>query len=107
MLERRHEIQPYLTQIKARTLRKAKTQIAGLEADEWLNTAPSKKSPGSASAQLLFNVIANEKTVGFRHPIIDLTLSNHALPLPAYSEAELVAIWDRITGSFRFRDNAF
>lgn len=107
MLERSQEIQPYLTDVKAKTLRKDKTQIAGFEADEWLNTAPSEKSPGHPSGQLLFNAIANEKTVDFRHPIIDLTLSNHALPPPAYSDAELVEIWDRITGSFRLRNNAF
>ncbi|MFU9136449.1 T6SS immunity protein Tli4 family protein [Erwinia tasmaniensis] len=75
MLERSHEIQPYLTKINARTLRKNKTQIAGFGADEWLNTAPSEKSPDNPSGQLLFNVIANEKIVDFRHPIIDLTLS--------------------------------
>ncbi|QKN80958.1 T6SS immunity protein Tli4 family protein [Scandinavium goeteborgense] len=107
MLERSHEIQPYLTGINARTLRKGKTQIAGFEADEWLNTAPSEKSPDNPSGQLLFNVIANEKIVAFRHPIIDLTLSNYALPPPTYSDAELVDIWDRITRSFRIRDNAF
>lgn len=107
MLERSHEIQPYLTEVKAKTLRKGKTQIAGFEADEWLNTAPSEKSPGHPSGQLLFNAIANEKIVDFRHPIIDLTLSNYALPPPAYSDAELVEIWDRITGSFRLRNNAF
>jgi hypothetical protein len=107
MLERSHEIQPYLTEVKAKTLRKGKTQIAGFEADEWLNTVPSEKSPDNQSGQLLFNIIANEKTVDFRHPIIDLTLSNHALPPPAYSDSELVEIWDRITRSFRLRDNAF
>ena len=107
MLERTHEIQPYLTGINARTLRKDKTRIAGFEADEWLNTAPSEQSPDNPSGQLLFNVIANEKIVDFRHPIIDLTLSNHALPPPAYSDAKLVEIWDRITRSFRVRDNAF
>ncbi|CNH92357.1 T6SS immunity protein Tli4 family protein [Yersinia intermedia] len=107
MLERSHEIQPYLTGINARTLRKDKTQIAGFEADEWLNTAPSEKSPGHPSGQLLFNAIANEKIVDFRHPIIDLTLSNYALPPPAYSDAELVEIWDRITRSFRLRNNVF
>ncbi|CNB69781.1 Uncharacterised protein [Yersinia intermedia] len=107
MLERSHEIQPYLTEVKAKTLRKGKTQIAGFEADEWLNTAPSEKSPGHPSGQLLFNAIANEKIVDFRHPIIDLTLSNYALPPPAYSDAELVEIWDRITRSFRLRNNVF
>lgn len=107
MLERSHEIQPWLTSLNARTLRKNKTEIAGFEADEWLNTAPSEKSPGHASAQLLFNAIANEKRVDFRHPIIDLTMSNHALPAPACSDAELVEIWDRIVRSFRIRNNAF
>ncbi|MBW8249431.1 T6SS immunity protein Tli4 family protein [Enterobacter mori] len=107
MLERSDEIQPYLTRINAKTLRKSKTEIAGFEADEWLNTAPSEKSPGNPSGQLLFNVIANEKVVDFRHPIIDVTLSNHTLPPPAYSDAELVEIWDRIIRSFRVRDNAF
>ncbi|OAT78680.1 hypothetical protein A9B99_02900 [Mangrovibacter phragmitis] len=107
MLERSHEIQPYLTAIKAKTLRKGKTQIAGFEADEWLNTAPSEEAPRHPSGQLLFNAIANEKIVDFRHPIIDLTLSNYALPPPAYSDAELVEIWDRITRSFRIRNNAF
>lgn len=107
MLERSHEIQPYLTEVKAKTLRKGKTQIAGFEADEWLNTAPSEKSPDHPSGQLLFNAIANEKIVDFRHPIIDLTLSNHALPPPVYSDAELVEIWNRITRSFRLRNNAF
>ena len=107
MLERSHEIQPYLTEVKANTLRKGKTQIAGFEADEWLNTAPSEKFPDNPTGQLLFNIIANEKIVDFRHPIIDLTLRNHALPPPAYSDAELVEIWDRISRSFRIRNGAF
>ncbi|EMH4162932.1 hypothetical protein RJ498_002194 [Pluralibacter gergoviae] len=107
MLERSDEIQPYLTEVKARTLRKSKVQMEGFEFDEWLNVAPSEKSPGHPSGQLLFNAIANEKIVDFRHPIIDLTLSNHALPPPAYSDAELVEIWDRITRSIRIRNNAF
>ena len=107
MLERSGEIQSYLTQVNARTLRKGKTQIAGFDTSEWLATAPSEKSPGNASAQLLFTAVANEKTADFRHPNLDLTLSNHALPPPAYSDAELVEIWDRITRSFRLRHNAF
>ncbi|WP_409306380.1 T6SS immunity protein Tli4 family protein [Pectobacterium sp. B1J-3] len=107
MLERSHEIQSYLTGINARTLRKGKTQIAGFDASEWLNTAPSEKSPNNASAQLLFTAVANEKIADFRHPNLDLTLNNYALPPPAYSDAELVAIWDRITRSFRVRHTAF
>lgn len=107
MLERSHEIQPYLTGINARTLRKDKTQIAGFEADEWLNTAPSEKFPDNPSAQLLFTSVSNEKTADFRHPSLDLTLNNHALLPPAYSDAELVEIWDRITRSFRVRKDAF
>ncbi|XYQ52938.1 T6SS immunity protein Tli4 family protein [Pectobacterium carotovorum] len=107
MLERSGEIQSYLTQIDARTLRKGKTQIAGFDTSEWLATAPSEKSPDNASAQLLFTAVANEKTADFRHPNLDLTLNNHALPPPAYSDAELVEIWDRITRSFRLRNNAF
>ncbi|POD88694.1 T6SS immunity protein Tli4 family protein, partial [Pectobacterium odoriferum] len=107
MLERSGEIQSYLTQIDARTLRKGKTQIAGFDTSEWLATAPSEKSPDNASAQLLFTAVANEKTADFRHPNLDLTLNNHALPPPAYSDAELVEIWDRITRTFRLRNNAF
>lgn len=107
MLERSGEIQSYLTQINARTLRKGKTQIAGFEASEWLATAPSEKSPDSASAQLLFTAIANEKTADFWHPNLDLTLSNETPLPPVYSDAELIAIWDRIIHSFRIRDNGF
>ena len=107
MLERSGEIQSYFSQINARTLRKGKTQIAGFETSEWLATAPSEKSPDNASAQLLFTAVANEKTADFRHPNLDLTLNNHALPPPVYSDAELLEIWDRITRSFRIRSNAF
>lgn len=107
MLERSNEIQPYLTEVKAKTLRKGKIQIAGFEVDEWLNIAPTEETPGHPSGQLLFNAIANEKIVDFQHPIIDITLSNHALPPPAYSNAELVEIWDRITRSFRLRNGAY
>ncbi|WP_267372074.1 MULTISPECIES: T6SS immunity protein Tli4 family protein [unclassified Pantoea] len=107
MMERSGEIQSYLSAINARTLRKGKAQIAGFEASEWLATAPSEDSPDNPTAQLLFTAAANEKTADFRHPNLDLTLSNHALPPPAYSEAELVEIWDRITRSFRVRNNAF
>lgn len=107
MLERSHEIQSYLTGINAQTLRKGKVQIAGFDASEWLNTAPSEEFPDNSSAQLLFYAVANEKTADFRHPNLDLTLSNHALPPPAYSDAVLVEIWDRITRSFRLRDNVF
>ncbi|MGJ0125786.1 T6SS immunity protein Tli4 family protein [Pantoea sp. RHCKP32] len=107
MMERSGEIQSYLSGINARTLRKEKKQIADFAASEWLATAPSEQSPDNPTAQLLFTAIANEKTADFRHPNLDLTLSNHALPPPAYSEAELVEIWDRITRSFRIRNNAF
>lgn len=114
MLERSNEIQPYLSLMKARTLRKEKTQIAGFEADEWLNIAPPRENRTNNSPQLLFNVIANEKTVDFRHPLIDLTLSNSIIPQESstqspltYSDAELTEIWDRITRSFRLRNNAF
>lgn len=107
MMERSDEIQSYLTQIDARTLRKGKTKISGFDASEWLATAPSEKNPNNASAQLLFTAVANEKTADFGHPNLDLTLNNHALPPPIYSDAELVEIWDRITRSFRIRNNAF
>ncbi len=107
MLERSNEIQSYLTQINARTLRKGKTQIAGFNASEWLATAPTENLPDDASAQLLFTAVANEKIADFKHPNLDLTLNNHALPPPTYSDAELVEIWDRITRSFRIRENAF
>jgi hypothetical protein len=107
MMERSGEIQSYLNQVNARTLRKGKTQIAGFDASEWLATAPSEQSPDNASAQLLFTAIANEKTADFRHPNLDLTLSNHALPPPTYSDSEILEIWDRIIRSFRIRNNAF
>ncbi|QKN80956.1 T6SS immunity protein Tli4 family protein [Scandinavium goeteborgense] len=112
MLERSNEIQPYLTGINARTLRKGKTQIAGFDTSEWLNIAPSEKSPENLSAQLLFTAETNEKTTDFMHPNLDLTLSNETMPADSdsvltYSDAELVDIWDRITRSFRIRDNAF
>lgn len=107
MMERSGEIQSYLNQVNARTLRKGKTQIAGFDASEWLSTAPSEQSPDIASAQLLFTAIANEKTADFRHPNLDLTLSNHSLPPPTYSDSELLEIWDRIIRSFRIRNNAF
>lgn len=107
MLERSGEIETYLSQINARTLRKGKTEIAGFNASEWLAAAPSETSPDNPSAQLLFTAVANEKTADFRHPNLDLTLNNHALPPPDYSDAELVEIWDRITRSFRVRNNAF
>ncbi|HEX4503137.1 MAG TPA: T6SS immunity protein Tli4 family protein [Scandinavium sp.] len=107
MLERNSEIQSYINSINGRTLRKGKVQIAGFDASEWLITAPSEKLPDNPSAQLLFTAAANEKTADFTHPNLDLTLSNHALPPPAYSDAELLEIWDRITRSFRIRNNAF
>jgi len=88
-------------------LRKGKVKIAGFDASEWLDTAPSEKFPDNPSVQLLFYVVANEKTADFRHPNLDLTLSNDALTPAAYSGAKLVEIWDRITRSFRLRDNAF
>ncbi|WP_082082093.1 T6SS immunity protein Tli4 family protein [Pantoea sp. SM3] len=107
MLERSGEIESYLNQINARTLRKGKTQIAGFDSSEWLATAPSETSPDDASAQLLFTAIANEKTADFKNPNLDLTLNNHAMPPPTYNNAEIVEIWDRITHSFRLRNNAF
>ncbi|MBT0731705.1 T6SS immunity protein Tli4 family protein, partial [Rosenbergiella nectarea] len=114
MLERSGEIQSYISSINGRTLRKGKTQIAGFDTSEWLITAPPEKSSDNSpgQSQLLFSAIANEKTADFRHPNLDLTLSNEILPtgsgsLSTYSDSELVEIWDRITGSFRLRNNAF
>ena len=112
MLERSSEIQSYIRSIDGRTLRKGQTQIAGFDTSEWLITAPPQKSSDNPSKQLMFTAIANEKTADFRHPNLDLTLSNEIMPasgdsLLTYSDAELVEIWDRITGSFRLRNNAF
>ncbi len=114
MLERSGEIQSYINSINGRTLRKGETQIAGFDTSEWLTTAPPEKASDNQSGQLqlLFTAVANEKTADFRHPNLDLTLSNESLPtgsdsLSTYSEAELVAIWDRLTRSFRLRNNAF
>lgn len=114
MLERSGEIQSYISSINGRTLRKGKTQIAGFDTSEWLITAPPEKSSDNSPGQLqlLFTAVANEKTADFRHPNLDLTLSNESLPtgsdsLLTYSDAELVNIWDRITRSFRLRNNAF
>ncbi|MBT1713980.1 hypothetical protein KK116_06835 [Enterobacter dykesii] len=114
MLERTGEIQSYINSINGRTLRKGEAQIAGFTGNEWLITAPPKRSSDNPSAQLMFTAVANETNADFMHPSLDLTLSNEippegsdTAPPSAYSEAELVAIWDRITRSFRLRDNAF
>ncbi|WP_395314555.1 T6SS immunity protein Tli4 family protein [Enterobacter sp. ECC-249] len=114
MLERTGEIQSYINSINGRTLRKGETQIAGFAASEWLITAPPKSSSDNPSAQLMFTAVANETNADFMHPSLDLTLSNEippegsdTAPPSAYSDAELVAIWDRITRSFRLRDDAF
>ncbi|WP_431139937.1 T6SS immunity protein Tli4 family protein [Enterobacter mori] len=114
MLERTGEIQSYINSINGRTLRKGETQIAGFAASEWLITAPPKSSSDNSSAQLMFTAVANETNADFMHPSLDLTLSNEippegsdTAPPSAYSDAELVAIWDRITRSFRLRDDAF
>ena len=114
MLERTGEIQSYINSINGRTLRKGEAQIAGFKASEWLITAPPKSSSDNPSAQLMFTAVANETNADFMHPNLDLTLSNEippegsdTAPPSAYSEAELVAIWDRITRSFRLRNNAF
>ncbi len=107
MLERRAELQPYVYKANGRTLRKGKTRIAGVDTDEWLIIAHPEDEQGAPFTQLMFLAINNEKTVAFQNPILDLTLSNHALPTPTYSDAQLVDIWDRITRSFRFRPGAF
>ncbi|EML2064896.1 T6SS immunity protein Tli4 family protein [Enterobacter sp. ECC-249] len=114
MLERTGEIQSYINSINGRTLRKGETQIAGFAASEWLITAPPKSSSDNSSAQLMYTAVANETNADFMHPSLDLTLSNEippegsdTAPPSAYSDAELVAIWDRITRSFRLRDNVF
>ncbi|KLG16288.1 hypothetical protein YA52_17720 [Enterobacter roggenkampii] len=114
MLERTGEIQSYINSINGRTLRKGEAQIAGFTASEWLITAPPKSSSDNPSAQLMFTAVANETNADFMHPSLDLTFSNEippegsdTAPPSAYSDAELVAIWDRISRSFRLRDNAF
>lgn len=107
MLERSAEIQPYLALINGRTLRKGVARIAGFNTDEWLTIAYPEDSEDVPSTKLMFLAINNEKSVNFHHPILDLTLSNHALPAPTYSNAQLVEIWDRITRTFRIRPGAF
>ena len=114
MLERSGEIQSYINSIDGSTLRKGEARIAGFNASEWLITAPPDKSSENPSKQLMFTAVANETNADFAHPSLDLTLSNEILPEgsdvpspPAYSDAELVEIWDRIILSFRVRDNAF
>lgn len=114
MLERSGEIQSYINSIDGSTLRKGEARIAGFNASEWLITAPPDKSSDNSPKQLMFTAVANETNADFAHPSLDLTLSNEILPegsdvssSPAYSDAELVEIWDRIIRSFRVRENAF
>lgn len=114
MLERSGEIQYYINSIDGSTLRKGEARIAGFNASEWLITAPPDKSSDNSPKQLMFTAVANETNADFAHPSLDLTLSNEILPegsdvssSPAYSDAELVEIWDRIIRSFRVRENAF
>ena len=114
MLERSGEIQSYINSIDGSTLRKGEARIAGFNASEWLITAPPEKSSDNPSKQLMFTAVVNETNADFAHPSLDLTLSNEILPEgsdvsspSAYSDAELVEIWDRIIRSFRVRENAF
>ncbi|MGX5005140.1 T6SS immunity protein Tli4 family protein [Enterobacter hormaechei] len=114
MLERSGEIQSSINSIDGSTLRKEEARIAGFNASEWLITAPPDKSSDNSPKQRMFTAVANETNADFAHPSLDLTLSNEILPEgsdvsspPAYSDAELVEIWDRIIRSFRVRDNAF
>jgi hypothetical protein len=119
LLQRMGQVEREMKASGTQTVRKGKRQIHALDYEEWLMKGPTAYDvPGT-----MFTFVGNETQRGATHPFIRLELFNgFRIPAPeltseesaqlkkleraTLSEAEAVAVWDKVTGTFRPRPGA-
>lgn len=120
LLERGKEINAMLDEVNGRTLRKGTRNENGQEFEEWLMMRES--DPGVKDYHLILEMNSQEGNAsrpfatltmssGIRKPGPTPTLEQAATRKPiekaTLGEAESVALWDRVTATFRPRPGAF
>jgi hypothetical protein len=113
LLQRRDEIEPVLSSLPgARTIRKGKLSLDGINADEWLMTLPSDL--GAIGNKFMLE--ANTTTDIVQAPFISVTLETaepnaffekYKLDKASLTEGEAVALWDAVSRTLRPRPNAY
>ncbi len=123
LLERGAAIERNLETVGGKTLRRGKVELAALKAEEYLLQRPKE---GPARLMMYdFTLETGSKTGNAASPLFilgfhsgmdppeqpDLTLDQKAsrkpLAKPAFSEAESIAIWDKVSRTLRVRPGAF
>jgi Tle cognate immunity protein 4 C-terminal domain/Tle cognate immunity protein 4 N-terminal domain len=120
LLERSANVEQEMKASGTQTIRKGKRDLAGLSFDEWL----FKGATPNGVAGNLFALVANEKVASAQTPLVRAELFNgFTIPYPgdlseqkkeelglyktlersSLSEAEAVALWDKITSTLRPR----
>jgi Tle cognate immunity protein 4 C-terminal domain/Tle cognate immunity protein 4 N-terminal domain len=123
ILQRSADIEKLMKEAGASTVRKGKRPLNGVEAEEWLSRGPTP----SHVQGTMFQLMANETSTDPAKPNIELGLFNgFSIPRPelpdeemrrlglyeelkkaSLTEAEAVAIWDKVTATLRPRPGAF
>lgn len=119
LLERGSQVEREMTSSGTQTIRKGMVEHGGIPFDEWLFKGPTPdRVPGT-----MFTLVGNEASPGVSHPFIRLELLNgFRIPAPersmeesaqlktlqraTLSEAEALAIWDKVTPTLRLRPGA-
>ncbi|MGV3346800.1 T6SS immunity protein Tli4 family protein, partial [Enterobacteriaceae bacterium LUAb1] len=109
LLERRNEINPVMIMAGAHTLKKGQVTLPHINAEEWLIKAKQDISwpEQKTVTYYAFTLYGNEATADDQHPVFSVRLHNADLETKNYTDTQLVAIWDRITRTFRYRPGAF
>lgn len=102
LLERSAEIKIGLLLSKTHTLMKGSRKINNLMAEEWLSSGTGE----DAASGHVFRLLVNEKTGSDKTPFLSVGISHGPLPDEALSENEVIAFWQKITSTLRFRPGA-
>ncbi len=123
LLQRSAKVEREMQQSGTKTIRKGEIVRGGQKFEEWLMKGPTPyRVPGT-----MFSVVTNEATPGVQHPFVELELFNgFFIPQPkdlseeekdkrglykdleraTLSEAEAIAIWDKVSPTLRQRPGA-
>lgn len=120
LLERSAQVEQEMNASGTQTLRKGKSEFYGEKYEEWLFSGPTPDRVRGS----MFALHGNEKDGSPQRPYIRLTLFNgFRIPAPprsaeesahlkdldkaTLSDAEAVALWDKVTPTLRIRPGAF
>nr|WP_314267457.1 T6SS immunity protein Tli4 family protein [uncultured Moellerella sp.] len=106
MLDRADEIKSVLSQYGGKTLRKGNVQYNNVNGEEWLTLGRDPRYDNQSDKFYYFQYYTNEKNIGYLHPSVSI-LMHSSSKVVHYTDEQMVEIWDRILGSFRYIPNAF